>query len=253
MGFFAPRRSGASEPSTHGFAGVGSQPAPVLFPIPSQFEAVAEALAADAEVLTACAVLGHELARDGIDLGAALQGLEETYRAVRGVEPGFAATEAMALAWSEETLAYLHQISCEDELTGLASQAHLRSRLSEIYREADQGGPSPRSTHALVVVDLAMLANPSDPFSRALWLVRAAADVRTVFPGGDTICKMGATRLVVLTQRGAGLGARVATVGEHVSAGADVSDAVRVWIEGLPGTVDSAAVLLDELSRRWRW
>ena len=250
MGFFATRRSGAGEPSPTGLAGVESRPARGLTPVPSQFEAVAEALAADAEVLTACAVLGHELARDGVDLGTALQGLEATYRTMRGTEPRFAATEAMSLAWSEETLAYLHQISCEDELTGLASHAHLRSRLSEVYREAGLGGPVPRVTHALVVVDLSMLANPSDPFSRALWLVRAAEDVRTVFPGGDAICKVGATRLVVLTRREEHLGLRLAAVRQRVSAGADVSGAVRVWLEGLPGTVEGAAALLDELSRR---
>lgn len=250
MGFFAARGSGASEPSPERIVTGGASPATATRQVPIQFEAVAEALAADAEVLTACAVLGHELARDGVDLGSALQGLESTYRSVTGVEPGFAATEALCLAWSEETLSYLHQLSCEDELTGLASPAHLRARLSEVFREADLRGTAPRTTHALVVVELPILANPSDPFSRALWLVRAAEEVRTVFPGGDAICTLGATRLVVLTTRGPGLGHRLASVREHVSAGADVSESARVWVEGLPGSVEAAAVLLDELSRR---
>lgn len=262
MGFFAARRRGASESSPGVLAGGepyplaldrhhgGQRGSSVLDQIPSQFEAVAEALAADAEVLTACAVLGHELARDGLDLGTALRGLEQVHRAVIGTEPSFASTEAMSLAWSEETLSYLHQLSCEDELTGLASPAHLRARLSEIYRDAVRQGTEPRTTHALAIVELPSLANPSDPFSRALWLVRAAEDVRTVFPGGDVICTMGATRLVILTQREQGLGHRLTSVRERVSAGAGASGTARVWVEGLPGSIDGAGALLDELSRR---
>lgn len=247
MGFFAARRTSAGDTLTDS---VVTTDGASVAGVPIQYEAVAEALAAGAEVLTACAVLGHELARDGVDLGTALHGLSSTWRTVLGGEPSFAATESLCLAWSEETLAYLHQLSCEDELTGLASLAHLRARLAETYRAADLGGSAPRITHALVVVELPMLANPSDPFSRALWLVRAAEQVRTVFPGEDTICTVGATRLVVLTHRGSGLGLRLASVREHASAGAGVSANARVWVEGLPGTVEGAAALLDELSRR---
>ncbi|RYE81238.1 MAG: hypothetical protein EOO74_00880 [Myxococcales bacterium] len=156
----------------------------------------------------------------------------------------------MSLAWSEETLGYLHQLSCEDELTGLASPAHLRARLAELYRDAALGDVAVGTAYALVVVDLPSLANPSDPFSRALWLVSAAEDVRTVFPGGDVICTVGGTRLVVLTARGPGLGHRLASARTHVSTGADVSGSARVWTETLPGTVTAAGWLIDELSRR---
>ena len=41
------------------------------------------------------------------------------------------------MAWSDATLEYLHDLSCEDPLTGLASLAHVRTRLDEIYREAE--------------------------------------------------------------------------------------------------------------------
>ena len=80
------------------------------------------------------------LARDGADLGEALDGLRATYARVQGGEPDFRALRALCIAWSEETLGYLHQLSCEDPLTGLASLAHLRARLSEVYRGAEQGG-----------------------------------------------------------------------------------------------------------------
>ena len=95
-----------------------------------------------------------------------------------------------------------------------------------------------------------MLGNASDHFSRALWLVEAADLVRRVFPGGDTISTVGATRLVVLTSRSADLGRSLAKARESLSGEAPGVRTVRVWAEGLPSSLDSAARLLDELSRR---
>lgn len=247
MGLFAMRKTrvgpGSHEP--------GGRETPIAaLPFPLQFEAVAEALAAGADVSTSCAVIGTELAKDGSDLGEALRGLRSTFLFMAGSEPTYAAVQALSLAWSEETLAYLHQLSCEDPLTGLASHAHLRARLSEVYRAAELEGSSPRHTHALVVVELPMLDNHSDHFSRALWLVQAAQKVRNVFAGGDPICTIGQTRLVLLTSRSALLGRSVATLCDQMYEGATSLGPVRVWTEGLPATNDSAARLLDELSRR---
>ena len=58
-------------------------------------------------------------------------------RSCCGTTPDFEAAEALSVAWSEATLEYLHDLSCEDPLTGLASLAHVRTRLDEIYREAE--------------------------------------------------------------------------------------------------------------------
>ena len=64
-----------------------------------------------------------------------------------GTEPAFTDACAVALGWSEATLAYLHQLSCADPLTGLASMAHLRGRLTEVYRGVRAGrGPARRAT-----------------------------------------------------------------------------------------------------------
>src|SRR3954467_4485563 len=118
---------------------------------PARFEAVSERLAAGHDASNAGAMVGREMARDGADLGEALDGLRSTYARVLGGEPDFRAVRALGLAWSEETLGYLHQLSCENPLTGLASLAHLRTRLSEVYRTDEQGGTSTTTSHALVV------------------------------------------------------------------------------------------------------
>ncbi len=143
--------------------------------LPARFEAVGEHLAAGRDASNACAMVGRDMARDGADLGEALDGLRTTYARVLGGEPDFRAVRALGVAWSEETLGYLHQLSCEDPLTGLASLAHLRARLSEVYRIAEQGGTSTTTSHALVILDLPLLARPSvweDAFESTLRLAR---------------------------------------------------------------------------------
>src|SRR6478752_4289307 len=98
--------------------------------LPPRFEAVGEALASGSGSESACEVTGAALAREGWSLAEALDGLTATARIVLGREPEHAATRALAVAWSEAMLGYLHGLSCEDPLTGLASLAHLRTEIS---------------------------------------------------------------------------------------------------------------------------
>ena len=122
--------------------------------LPDRFEAVGEALASGSGSVVACDVAGRSLAQDGASLEEALPGLRATHRSCTGTEPAFADLQAIAVAWSEATLAYLHRLSCEDPLTGLASLAHVRSRLSELYRCYDYADGTVPHTHALVVLEL---------------------------------------------------------------------------------------------------
>lgn len=222
--------------------------------VPCHFEAVAEALAARRSPVSACAVVGSTVADDGVSLGEALGALSATYATLGLGEPTFAAVEALSLAWSEATLAFVSDISCEDPLTGLASGAHLRARLSEIYREAALSRSTPRTTHALLVVDLAEPATGGwdagrDPFEHALCLAGTAEVVRDAFGGGETLARVGSDKVVVLVRRGAHLGTTVAQLRESLDA-ARVASRPRLWIEGLPDDADVAAMVLSSLSLR---
>ena len=110
----------------------------------------------------------------------------------------------MALGWSEATLAYLHQLSCADPLTGLASMAHLRGRLTELYR-GDARGPAPlRDRYALVVVEAAaprLIGLADEVFGLDLRMSRIGESARSVFSGGETVCRIGPRRIVVLASR----------------------------------------------------
>lgn len=242
MGIFAAlARNGAPAPVTGGGARCAGAPA--------RFEVVAELLAEGRDVTVACQEVGRELARDGADLGEALSGLAVVWAGVVGGEPDFGAARALSVAWGEETLGYVHQLSCEDPLTGLATRGHLRARLGEVYRAAEQRGSSASSSHALVVLDLPLLADASDPFTSALWLVRLAEAARLVFSGEEVIAQASRTRLVLLVERGDLLARRVGLLRDLITDLGPETGRVRTWIEGLPPTVDAAAWLLDEVAR----
>jgi GGDEF domain-containing protein len=219
--------------------------------LPMRFEAVGEALVSDADVVAACAVVGRDVARDGAHLGEALSGLRTTYHLVRRTPPDFEATEALSVAWSEATLEYLHALSCEDPLTGLASLAHVRTRLDEIFREAELTDVPVSGSHALVVVEL-RFGGPQPPghqFTRALRLVQVTEAMRAVYSGGQTLGRLGLDRAVALVPRTVDLGTSVASLREFIGDLELGRTDVRVWIEGLPASADSATRLLDELAR----
>lgn len=223
--------------------------------LPPGFEAVGEALVSGAVPDAACAVVGRSLARDGASLGEALSGLRTTYTVLGGADPDFAATEALSVAWSEATLEFLHDLSCEDPLTGLASLAHLRTRLEEVYREAAREGLAVREGYALVVVDVTDTRTHEPvrrddlaaPFSRALTLATVADAARTVFSGGETVGRVGPGRAVVLARRTPELAESVAILRATCADLALVG--VRAWVEGLPQDPDLAVRLLSDLAR----
>jgi hypothetical protein len=224
----------------------------VRIALPVRFEAVAEAIAAESDVTGPCAVVGRDLAQDGTALGEALESLRSTYEMVLGGAPPFEATEALSVAWSDATLEYLHDLSCEDPLTGLASLSHIRTRLAEIYRESELTDAVVSTSHALVIVELSF-GQPTEGaghhFTRALRLAQVAEALRGVYSGGQTLGRLGLDRAVAVVPRGVDLGLTVATLREFL-ADLDLGRTdVRVWIEGLPAAASSATLLLDDLAR----
>ena len=85
-----------------------------------------------------------------------------------------------------------------------------------------------------------------DTISRALRLVRLGEAARTVFSGTETIGRLGTNRIVVLVERDAQLGRRVAIMRKMLGM---AEFPTRVWIEGLPVADHGAVGLLDELAR----
>lgn len=233
----------------------GQEPLGRLREPPARFEAVGEALVTGAPVEEVCGVVGRDLARDGVDLGEALSGLRSTYTLTVGREPDYQATRALCVAWSDETLGYLHQVSCENPMTGLASLPHVRARLVEVQRGAERDGGTASASYAMVVVDLPdadtwPVGRPGVPhpdhFARSLEIARVADRIRLVFGGGETIGQVGPCRLLVLATRDVRLARQVVLLRELLD---EIAYGARVWIEGLPGSSAGIAAQLSELAR----
>jgi hypothetical protein len=218
--------------------------------VPLGYDAVAEALVGGRSPAAACAEVGRDVAADGASLGEALSGLRATYAAVGAGVPDFAAAEALSVAWSEETLGFLHDVTCEDPLTGLASAPHLRARLAEVYRGAE-GGQSVRRTHALVVVEVPPradgLVEAAPAFGRALGFAAVAEVLHGGFAGDETVARLGRDRVAALVRRTDGLGESVARVRAALER-LELPTTALVWIEGLPGQQELAVRLLAELA-----
>jgi len=206
---------------------------------PAGFVAVAEALLAHdrARAVDACDLAGRAFAQEGRDLTEGLDLLRSTTMAATRREPRFDESRAFSRAWSETTLAYLHGLSCSDPLTGLATSAHVRTLLSDLYR--DEAAAS--DDHALVVTQAVL---PADPISSARTLTLLGRTARTVFPAAEAIGQVRRDRVVVVAPRDEALGSRVSLLRRMAGRQLD-----RVWVEALPRTDESAGTLLDELAR----
>ncbi|WP_426245096.1 hypothetical protein [Nocardioides sp. LHG3406-4] len=207
--------------------------------------------------MAACRFVGQELARDGASLEEALEALRRTSRLVCRVDPSYDDVAALLVAWSDTTLAYLHQISCEEPMTGLASSAHVRSRLAELFRGQFREAAHTRlgDWYCLVVLDLPhdrhglVAARNGLSITRSLRMARLGEAARTVFNGAETIGRISPNRVVVIADRDERLGQRVRLL-RHLVEGVELDGhACRIWIEGLPGTDAGAMMLLDELAR----
>lgn len=220
--------------------------------VPNGFEAVGEALGSGLDPDEACAVVGRELAIDGISVEEALADLRATWLRMQGTDPSYAALSALVVAWTDSTLNYLHHLSCEDPMTGLANLVHVRGRLTELYLQSD----AVHDTWAVVVIELppptvhaADDCDRSERLVHTMRLVRAAQAVRTVFVHGETVGRAGTRRILAIVQRDERLGDRVRLLHKLVDDSGLGVPVPRLWIEGLPGNERTAELLLDELAR----
>ena len=238
-------------------------------------DAVTEAVGDGRDPAPACLRLGRARAAAGVGLEeafadlAALQavlgpggaGGLRTVRGAEAVPPRL--LRALALGWAEVACAPAGAGGCDDPMTGLVTTAYLRTRLVEVYREAEQYGMAAGAGSAFVVTDPGVTeplfgeapsggpgtAGPSD-LTRLGRALTVAETIRGVFRGGETLCAPHPARVLALVVREPELALRVARLRrlltDRLPGG---GRPVRVWVEGLPGTVYAAHRLVDDLSR----
>ncbi|MGH3447579.1 MAG: hypothetical protein ACRDQA_05600 [Nocardioidaceae bacterium] len=220
--------------------------------VPVGYEALADALRHGGDAVAAGHEIGRGLAGDGAAIDEVLSGVDRTYLAVTAArgEPPFAVTRAVAAAWAEESLRYLHAVSCEDPLTGLATLPHIRTRLNELYRAAERSGTAVSAEHALVMVELGSHGSKGASFDHQLRLLEVAERLRSTYSGDETIGQLNPRRVVVVARRvdcvGRSLPMLRPLLGD-LRRQRGISS--RVWVEGLPDTCVAAGHLLDDLAR----
>jgi hypothetical protein len=86
-------------------------------------------------------------------------------------------------------------------------------------------------------------------FGLDLRMSRIGESARSVFSGGETICRIGPRRIVVLAARNDALTRRTTLLRSLLEVGERAFGGIRIWSESLPLVGEQASSLLDELSR----
>jgi hypothetical protein len=235
-------------------------------------DAVAEAVEDGLDPSPACARLGRARAEAGVgldeafaDLGALHavlgsrgaggsweQGVIRGAEAVSPEEELAALQRALALGWAEEACAPGGTAGCEDPLTGLVTRTYLRTRLGEVYREAERRGGLAADGSVLLVTDpgpVEEVAGMPVELTRLGRELTVAESVRAAFSGGETLCALSPVRVVALVAREPTLPTRVAGLSRLLAGRLPPGRRPRIWVEGLPPTLPGALRLLEELAR----
>jgi hypothetical protein len=210
-------------------------------------EAVLEAVLERRDPAAAVAELGRQRASCFVSLAEALDDLAALARTIGWGQAPADLVRALALGWADEMSSAQIAGACTDPLTGLATPAYLRTRLGEVYAEAARTGADAGERYALVVADARTGADVS-AFDRAAALISLGELLITVFSGGETVAASGPGMAVVLAARDGDLLLRHRTLRRLMELKAP-DQAMRTWIERLPGSLSSARELIADLSR----
>jgi hypothetical protein len=157
-------------------------------------------------------------------------------------DPALRLVGAIAEGWAEESVSQFARGGCEDPLSGLATLPYLRTRLGEVYREAEQGGTSPAETHRLLVVGL---PSRPDPWRRLALPILVGRDLRAAFPGGETLSLAKPGPAIALVPARRDLPLRYARLRRNIQA----AFGTQIRMIPLPGRLPEALRLVDELAR----
>lgn len=182
----------------------------------------------------ACARLGQARARGGIGIGESLTDLAAFTEVAGWCDPPLELVRALAEGWAE---AGRDRETCLDPLTGLGTTEYLRTRLGELYRNADGVG------HRLIVV---LLDPELDPWRRAARMIVLSYELSRFFTRGESVCVLGRGRIAVLAPEGPGLDGEL----DRLRGGPGWEHGAAMWEMPLPDTHQGALALIDRLGGR---
>ena len=203
----------------------------------------------------ACAGLGRSRARAGVGIAETIDDLVALFAVLGGDgrertgvpsegqhwDPALRLVGAIAEGWAEESVSQFARSGCEDPLSGMATLPYLRTRLAEVYREAEQRGTSPAETHRLLVVGL---PRRPDPWRRLVLPILVGRDLRAAFPGGETLALAKPGPAIALVPARRDLPLRYARLRRNIQA----AFGTQIRMTPLPGRLTEALRLVDELA-----
>ena len=212
----------------------------------------------------ACAGLGRSRARAGVGIAETIDDLVALFAVLGGDggeraggdggeragvlsegrhwDPALRLVGAIAEGWAEESVSQFARGGCEDPLSGMATLPYLRTRLAEVYREAEQRGTSPAETHRLLVVGL---PRRPDPWRRLVLPILVGRDLRAAFPGGETLSLAKPGPAIALVPARRDLPLRYARLRRNIQA----AFGTQIRMTALPRRLTEALRLVDELAR----
>ncbi|MFB9570568.1 hypothetical protein ACFFRS_26690 [Saccharopolyspora hordei] len=190
------------------------------WPFPSDWaseavDAVCAAVVAEEDLAHPLAELGAARAEAGVGLAGTLQDLAALHAVATGTHDGLVSADPdavptalvrpTALGWADVVARLSAGHEVEDPLTGLTTAGYLRTRLHEVYREAESGGRPAGEDFTLLAVSLDA---PADGYPRMMAMVLVADVLRTVFDASETASLLRSATAAVLTRRARHLPAR---------------------------------------------
>ncbi|SFW78066.1 hypothetical protein [Amycolatopsis australiensis] len=219
----------------------------------------------DGDLTGALTILGRSRARTGAGLDetlydvAALHAVLESGSDADGLVSAdpqatpSAMLRATAVGWADVATA-VSDVATTEALTGLATEAYLRTRLGEVYRRAARGerAGAPAPVLLAIGVDLSGVTC----WYRPMAMVLVADVLRRVFDGGETAAALSRSTAVILADRDPGVGHRIRharrRIADRLAADPQLTAAARprVRVHRLPDTLAAAYDLLHHLAGR---
>ena len=213
----------------------------------AEVDAVVEALTVGGDVPLTVGRLGRARAEAGVGIRESLDDLCALYGRLPAGGPPLTVVRALVEAWTEIAVTAIRSAGCEDPLSGLATPAYLRTRVAEVYREAEHDGQPAGDRRTVLILRITALATLVGWESLLLRL--AIGDcLRSVFSGGETLASVGPTTVVGLVSRDHWLPGRLKMLRSQL-AEATGDPEIRIWTEALPATLPAAYDLMETVER----
>jgi hypothetical protein len=217
----------------------------------SAVDAVTDALTdGKPDARAACEALGRQRAEAGVFLDEARADIRMA-ALVAGLNSIATAelVDGLTIGWVEHAMDGFFAAPCIDPLTELASVPYLLARLDEVRADANVHGELIELTHVFAVVKT---TPTSDAVERETHMITVQIALRTAFPGGVTLARIGPNCAVALVPASDSLARPESLAVLQAELDAAVTEGrlprTRTWLERLPANRATMPGLLRELN-----